>query len=299
MIELASNFLCGAYCPLVVPFKDGEIDFDLYAKLAERQIAEGSHGLLVNATSGEPTTLTLEERAKVVEIAVDVSSGRAPVVAGTASQSHAETATLIERFNNIGADAILVVTPYYCMPPQRGMVEYYADLGQRTDRPLLTYHIPGRAGVSLTVDTLEAIVERVPHFVGMKNTDTDLGLVTGVLERLGPKFRIFAGLEQPSLPMMAVGAQGTMLALSNVVPRKVADLYEASAKGDMAGAQKLNIELHEIGSALFFDSGPIPAKYMMKRLGLLPQNEHRLPMVPATPELEQRLDKVLQRAGLV
>jgi len=140
------DLLRGAYCPLIVPFSGGKIDFDTYGKLIERQIAEGTHGLLVNATSGEPTMLTVEERGQLVEFAIKVSNGRLPVCAGTASESFEATAALIDRLDKAGADSILVVTPFYSVPPQRGAVAYFGKLGIRTERPFLIYHIPGRTG---------------------------------------------------------------------------------------------------------------------------------------------------------
>jgi 4-hydroxy-tetrahydrodipicolinate synthase len=130
-----SDFLRGAYCPLIVPFRDGKIDFDTYGRLIERQIAEGTHGLLVNATSGEPTVLSVEERGQLVEFAVKTANGRRPVCAGTASESLEATAALIDRFDKAGADAVLVVTPYYSVPPQRGAAAYFARLGERKSRP--------------------------------------------------------------------------------------------------------------------------------------------------------------------
>src|SRR6516165_2729065 len=226
-----SKFDClqGAYCPLIVPFRDGKIDFETYGKLIERQIVEGSHGLLVNATSGEPTTLTVEERGQLVEFANKTANGRCPVCAGTACESFEATATLIDRFDKAGADSILVVTPFYAAPPQRGAVSYFGKLGSRTERPFLIYHIPGRTGFALTIDTLEAIKEEVPHFAGLKNTDTDVGFVTGALRRLGSDCRIFAGLELPTVPMLSVGSCGMMITASNVAPRLVAQLYEILA----------------------------------------------------------------------
>ena len=176
-----NNALRGAYCPLVVPFHNGKIDYDTYGKLIERQIAEGTHGLLVNATSGEPTTLTLEERGQLVEFVIKTSAGRRPVCAGTASESFEENAALVDRFEKAGADSILVVTPYYASPPQRGVVSYFASLGARTKKTFLIYHIPARAGFTLKVDTLATIKDKVPNFCGLKNTDTDVGLVTGAL----------------------------------------------------------------------------------------------------------------------
>jgi 4-hydroxy-tetrahydrodipicolinate synthase len=292
------DFLRGAYCPLVVPFCDGKIDFDAYGALIERQIAEGSHGLLVNATSGEPTMLSVAERGDLVEFAIKTANGRRPVCAGTASESFEATAALIDRFDKAGADSILVVTPFYSAPPQRGAVSYFASLGVRTKRPFLIYHIPARAGFTLAVDTLAAIKDEVPHFAGLKNTDTDVGFVTGALARLGRDFRIFAGLELPALPMLGIGGCGMMITASNVAPRLVSQLYETFAKGDVDGAIALNLKLYPLFRGIALESSPIPVKYMLKRLGVLQSNEHRSPLVPASAEVAGQLDKILADMGL-
>jgi 4-hydroxy-tetrahydrodipicolinate synthase len=294
-----SDFLRGAYCPLIVPFHDGKIDFDTYGRLIERQIAEGTHGLLVNATSGEPTVLSVEERGQLVEFAVKTANGRRPVCAGTASESLEATAALIDRFDKAGADAVLVVTPYYSAPPQRGAAAYLAKLGERTRRPFLIYHIPARAGFALAVDTLAAIKDAVPHFAGLKNTDTDVGFVTGALARLGRDFRIFAGLELPTLPMLGIGGCGMMITASNVAPRQVAQLYDTFANGDTDGAIALNLKLYPLFRGVALETSPIPVKYMLKRLGVIENNEHRSPLVPASPEVERQLDKVLAEIGLI
>jgi len=299
MITLDPRFLIGSYPPIVTPFRDGRVDFAAYAKLIEFQIDNGTHGIVVNGTTSEPSTLTVEERNQLVKLAVEVTKRRVPVVAATGSQSHAETVTLTEFATQAGADALLIVTPYYIRPPQRGLVEYYVDLGQRTDLPLMIYHIPGRTAVSVELATLEQIAERVPHFVGIKHAVNDLGFVTHMLARFGPEFRVFVGLEEFTFPMMAVGAQGTMNAVANLVPDKIATLCNVTLAGNLEAARTLHYELFELNQAVFFDTNPIPMKYMMKRLGILQRNEHRLPMVPATPELEKRLDGVLRRTGLI
>jgi len=291
--------LKGSFVPLVVPFDEGAVDFEAYANLCECQIAKGSDGLLVNATSGEPTTLTLEERARLVEVARDTAAGRVPVVAGTASQSHAETVTLIERYQSLDVDAVLVVTPYYCSPPQRALIAYFADVTSRTDKPVLIYHIPGRAAVRLTADTLVAIKDRAENLVGLKNTDADMAMVTDVLRRLGDDFRIFSGAEAVTLPMLALGAVGAMLSASNIVPDKVARLCALHAEGDSEGARALNETLSELFDAISFEPAPIPTKYMTRRVGAIPTNEHRLPLMAASEELEARLDEVLRRVGLI
>jgi len=296
---LDPKFLKGSYPPLITPFRGNRVDYESYEPLVERQIDAGTHGILVNGTTAEPSTLMVAERNQLVDVAVRVAAGRVPVCAATGSQSHAETLALCEHAQRAGADALLVVTPYYIRPPQRGLVEYYAALSQRIDLPWLIYHIPGRTAVDVKLDTLEAIAERAQNLVGMKHASTDLGYVTEALRRLGPEFRILVGLEELSLPMMAVGACGMMNAVGNVDPARVAALYEAVAAQKLEEARRLHEALWELNQSVFFDTNPIPVKYMLRRMGAIPANEHRLPMVPAAPELEERLDGVLRRAGLL
>lgn len=290
--------LRGSIPPLVTPFKAGRVDYDRYAELVEFQIKEGSHGILVNGTTAEPSTLTTDERNRLVTLAIRTSAGRVPIVAATGSQSLAESRVLTEHAIDAGADALLIVTPYYIRPPQRGLAAYYLELAAAHDVPWMIYHIPGRTAVSVTLDTMTAIKDRCPHFVGIKQAVNDLGFVSECLQAFGPDFRVFVGLEELSFPMMAVGACGLMNAVGNLRPGVLARLCEAVFAGNLAEGRRLHEQLLEINKAVFYDTNPIPMKYMMKRLGLLSDNEHRLPMVSATPELAAKLDVVLARAGL-
>lgn len=300
MTPLKPDFLKGSYPPVITPFlENGEVDYTGYQRLIDWQIREGSHGIVVNGTSSEPSVLTVEERQTLLEVAMEAARGRVPVVAATGSQSHAETVALTDHATKKGADALLIVTPYYIRPPQRGLVAYYVDLGRRTDLPILLYHIPGRAAVTVTLETLERIAETTPHFVGIKHAALELALVTEALDRFGPEFRIFVGLEELSFPMMAIGACGMVNAVSNVAPREIVQLYDAVASGNLAEGRRLHFALFELNKAVFFDTNPIAIKYMAKRLGILAGNHHRLPMMPATPDVEKRLDAVLRSAGLL
>jgi 4-hydroxy-tetrahydrodipicolinate synthase len=291
-------FLKGAFTPLIVPFQGGSVDYGRYANLIEWQIEQGTHGLLVNATSGEPTTLTLDEKARLIEVAVKTSAGRKPVAAGIPAESHAEAVTLLARAEQAGADAVVSVTPYYVRPPQRGLIAFFTDIAERTKLPLLIYHIPGRAAVSVTAETFEAIAERCPNFVGLKNTDDNLALVSRLMNRLGSDFRIFGGLESTAFAMSALGGCGTMITTSNVAPKQIARLNELCMAGNLQEARTLAIEIDELMTAPFLDTGPIPIKCMMKLMGLLPVNEHRLPMMPATAELENQLKALVRRYDL-
>ncbi len=289
----------GSIPPVITPFRGNEVDYDAYAVLIERQVIQGSHGVLVNGTTAEPSTLTLEERNRLVDIAIEVVKKRVPVVAATGSQSLADTLVLTEYASKAGADALLVVTPYYIRPPQRGLVAYYNEVCSRTDLPVMIYHIPGRTAISVTLETVASIRDKSPNMIGIKHAVNDLGFCSDLLKEFGDNFRIFVGLEELSFPMMAVGACGLMNAVSNLMPGPVAQMCERVFENDLAGAKKIHYDLFELNKSVFFDTNPIAIKYMMKRMGIIPDNSHRLPMVPATPELEKRLDKVLSDAGLI
>jgi 4-hydroxy-tetrahydrodipicolinate synthase len=299
MIKLEHNFLRGSYPPVITPFRDGKIDYDKFASLLERQVSKGSHGVLITGTTAEPSSLTIDERDQLIRLAAQTVNKRIPVVAATGSQSYEETLDLTRRAEKAGVDALLIVTPYYIKPPQAGLVEYYAALGKQTGLPVMIYHIPGRAAVSVTSSTVARIAERAPNLVGIKHAVNDLELVTELLAKLGADFRIFCGLEALSLPMMAIGGTGTMNAVGNIDPERVAAMCEAVARGDLVEARKLHFELFELNQLIFLDTNPIPLKYMMMRLGLLETPEVRLPLVPLDAERGLILDGALRRAGLL
>ncbi|HYR84619.1 MAG TPA: 4-hydroxy-tetrahydrodipicolinate synthase [Terriglobia bacterium] len=300
MITLKENFLRGSYPPLITPFRDGRVDLSAFGELVDRQAREGSHGVVVAGTTGEPSSLTLQERKDLLQTALQAAAGRLPVVAATGSQSYVETAELTCHAEQAGADAVLVVTPYYIKPPQQGLVDYFVGIGRLTSLPLLIYNIPGRAAVSITAPAVAKIADQLPHLVGMKHAATDLEIITELLNRLGNEFRVFCGLEALSLPMLAIGAAGVMNAAGNLAPGRVAELCNAMGMSDLDRARRLHVELFELNRAIFLDTNPIPLKYMMSRLGLLGRNEVRLPLVPITDQERKRiLDEVLEQAGLL
>ncbi len=298
-MKLEPLFLRGSYTPLVTPFRNGTVDLGKFSALVEHQIREGSHGILVCGTTAEATSLSIAERGELFATAVKTAAGRIPVVAGAGSGSYQESLELIRLAEKAGADALLVVTPYYIKPPQAGLVEYFVRIGKRTALPLLIYHIPGRAAVSVTAATVARIAEEIPNFVGIKHAVHELDLVSELLLRLGPEFRIFCGLESLSLPMLAVGAAGVMNAVGNLAPARVAALCNHATNGRWEEARKLHFELFELNQAIFLDTNPIPLKYMMARLGLLETPEVRLPLVTLDKERQNALDLVLRRAGLL
>jgi len=289
----------GSIPPVITPIKDGKVDYLTYARLIEYQIDNGSHGILVNGTTAEPSTLSVEERNKLIDVAMETTSGKLPIVAGTGSQSFVETEMLTDHAINAGVDALLIVTPYYIKPPQRGLIDYYLNITKKTEMPWMIYHIPGRTAVSVTLDSMKELQEKSPSFIGMKHAVNDLGFVTECFSALGNDFKVFVGLEELSFPMMSIGACGLMNAVGNLRPKILSEMCEAIWINDMQKGRELHQTLLEINQAVFYDTNPIPIKYMMKKLNIMPNNEHRLPMTPATPELEKRLDEVLSRSGLL
>ena len=293
------NKIRGSIPPIITPFVNGEVDYKTYASLIEHQIKNGSHGILVNGTTAEPSTLTLDERNKLINIAVEVANGKIPVIAGTGSQSIIETKILTNHAVKAGVDSLLIVTPYYIKPPQRGLIEYYLELTKKIDMPWLIYHIPGRTAVNVTLETMKILRDKSANFVGMKHAVNDLGFVTECLSAFGPDFKIFVGLEELSFPMLSIGACGLMNAVGNLRPNILSEMCEALWNKDHERGLALHHQLLEINQAVFYDTNPIPIKYMMKKLGIMKNNEHRLPMMSATVELEKRLDIVLRNSGLL
>ncbi|MDP9050619.1 MAG: 4-hydroxy-tetrahydrodipicolinate synthase [Acidobacteriota bacterium] len=299
MMPLEKTVLRGSFPPLVTPFRNGKVDFNKFAELAELQVQQGSHGIVVAGTTGEPSSLSVDERSELLKVALSVIAGRIQVVAATGSQSYAETLQLTTHAEKAGADAVLVVTPYYIKPSQKGLVEYFVTLGRQVALPTMIYHIPGRAAVSIKAQTVIKIAEQIPHLVGLKHADQNLELLTELLMALGSEFRIFCGVEALSFPMLVLGGSGLMNAVGNIAPARVAALYAAVQQGDFELARQIHTELFEINQSVFIDTNPIPLKYMMSRLGLLDAPELRLPLVSLDPASAKILDAVLTRAGML
>ena len=299
MVSLENNFLRGSFPPLITPFRGGKVDYDQYAKLVERQVSAGSQGIVVAGTTGEPSSLSIEERTELLKVAVSVAARRIQVVAATGSQSFSETLTLTENAERAGADALLIVTPYYSKPSQRGLTEYFTAVSQRTGLPWMIYHIPGRAAVSIKSTTVIEIASRAPNLVGLKHADQNLELLTELIMALGPQFRIFCGVEALSFPMLILGGSGLMNAAGNLAPEIVAALYDAVQRKDFDQALQIHTRIFELNQSIFLDTNPVPLKYMMSRLGILDSPELRLPLASIDNANKKVLDSVLARAGLL
>lgn len=283
----------GSYTPVVTPFRDGDVDYAAFEAIVERQVGAGTHGIVVTGTTGEPTSLTLAEREELYRRAVDVAGRRIPVVAATGCPDQASTLRLTRAAEQAGADAVLVVSPAFVRPSERGLIEHFVTVGRATSLPLMIYNIPGRAAVSVNLEVVMRVAEALPTLVGLKHASPDLDFVTELLLNLGDDFRVFCGLESYTYPMLGLGAAGVMSAVGNVLPEAVAALCDAVHAGDQHAALALHRRLFEVNRAVFFATNPVALKYMLEVSGL-GSAEVRPPLAPADDTTHQRIRAVLE-----
>jgi 4-hydroxy-tetrahydrodipicolinate synthase len=290
--------LRGSLVPLVTPFSRGAVDDRALQRLIEFQIESGSHGVGVTGTTGEPNALTPEEREHVIELAVTTANGRVPVLAGTGSDNHAQALRFTRFARRVGADAALVLVPYFTRPSQEGVHRFLRSVADEVkDLPIIIYNIPGRAGVSATPKTIARIARECPNVIGVKQANTNFDDVSDVLHHAGRSFNVYSGIEKLCFPMLALGGAGHVSATGNVLPREVARLFDLTEAGKWKEALDLHYELLEMNEALFIETNPVPVKTALARMGLI-QREWRLPLCEMDPANERRLIEVLDRYGL-
>jgi 4-hydroxy-tetrahydrodipicolinate synthase len=280
--------LRGSIVPLVTPFAGRRVNLPAFEAAVERQVREGSDGVVITGTTGEPTSLSTAEREELYRRAVAVAAGRILVVAATGSANHEETLSLTKAAAAAAADSVLVVCPAFVKPSQDGLIEHFASVAAVTDLPLLIYNIPGRSGVGVTAETVERIVERAPNVAGLKHASNDLDLVTELLLRLGGDFRLFCGLESYSYPFLALGGAGLMSAVGNLFPAQVARLCALVRRGEHNAALQLHRDLFGISQAIFFDTNPVPLKAMLAAHGLCSE-EVRPPLAQLSEQTRGRV----------
>ena len=282
---------------MATPFrKDGSLDTDGAAKLARHLVDHGSDGLVVAGTTGEAPTLTHEEKRDLWTAVAEAIKGKAPLIAGTGTYSTAESIELTETAADAGADAILVVTPYYSKPPQSGLAAHFKAIAAATSLPIVLYDIPARTARKIEHATLLELAE-VPNIVGVKDAAADLA-GTAKLAAEAPGFKIWSGDDALTLSMLAVGAVGVVSVASHLVGHRLAEMLAAHDKGDVEGAAQINRELVPIFEALFITSNPIPLKAALEMVGL-PAGPVRLPLVDATKAERDRVSSALAGLGLI
>ena len=286
----------GSFPALVTPFKDGEVDLGTLEKLVDWHVAEGSHGLVPVGTTGESPTLSHAEHETVVETVVRAAGGRIPVIAGAGSNSTAEAIRFMQHAEKVGADAALVVTPYYNKPTQRGLIEHFTALHECCGLPIVIYNIPGRSAIDMAVDTM-AELARLPRIVGVKDATADLARVSQQRMACGPEFCQISGEDPTAHGFNAQGGVGVISVTANAAPKLVAEVQNATLSGDYAKALELQDRLMPLHRAIFTEPGVAGAKYAMSRLGLCSEDV-RPPLTTLAPETRKLVDEALAFAGL-
>ncbi len=287
----------GSFTALVTPFKNGSVDEKVFRDFVEWQIAEGTNGLVPVGTTGESPTLSHDEHKEVVEWCVDQAHGRVPVVAGAGSNSTKEAVDLAQHAEQAGADAVLVVTPYYNKPTQDGLYAHYKAINDAIGIPILIYNIPGRSVIDMSVDTMKRLYE-LKNIAGVKDATANMTRVSVQRAAMGEDFNQMSGEDITALGFMAHGGHGCISVTSNVAPRLCSEFQAACLKGDFAAALKLQDKLTPLHINLFVETSPAPIKYALSLIGKC-SNTLRLPMVPATENAQAAVRQAMVHAGLI
>jgi 4-hydroxy-tetrahydrodipicolinate synthase len=287
----------GVLPALVTPFRDGEVDEDAFVRLVERQIAGGVHGLVPVGTTGETATLSHDEHRRVVELCVKTAAGRLPVVAGCGSNATDEAIELTRHAKTVGADAALVVTPYYNRPSQEGLYAHFAAINEAVQLPVLVYNVPGRTSVDIS-DEILARLSKLPNVVGVKDATGDL--VRASRQRLlcGEGWTMLSGDDPTALGYMAHGGHGCISVTANVAPEQVSAFFNDALAGQWKGALYGQDRLIRLHKALFTDASPSPTKFALAHLGLCAEDV-RLPIVPASEASRKEVLAAMRDAGVI
>ncbi|MEQ9261134.1 MAG: 4-hydroxy-tetrahydrodipicolinate synthase [Roseovarius sp.] len=287
----------GSFPALVTPFKDGALDIETLKKLVEWHISEGSHGLVPVGTTGESPTLTHEEHEMVVSEVVKAAAGRIPVIAGAGSNNTVESIRFMQHAEEVGADAALVVTPYYNKPTQAGLIAHFTALHECCNLPIFIYNIPGRSVVDMTPETMGELA-KLPRIIGVKDATGDLARVSDQRITCGKDFIQISGEDATAHGFNAQGGVGVISVTANVAPRLVSEVQKATLSGDYATALELQDRLMPLHKAIFTEPGLVGVKYAMSRLGLCSE-EVRSPLTPLTSATRVLVDDGLRHAGLM
>jgi 4-hydroxy-tetrahydrodipicolinate synthase len=289
--------LKGSLVALITPFRDHAVDEKAFQRFVDWQISQGTHGLVPCGTTGESPTLSHAEHKRVVELCIEVAKGRVPVVAGAGSNSTEEAIDLARHAKKAGADALLVVTPYYNKPTQEGLYQHYKAINDAVDLPIIIYNIPGRCVVDMSVATM-ARLAKLPNIAGVKDATNDLARPLRTRAAIGPDFAMLSGEDATAVAFLAQGGDGCISVTANVAPRACADMHEAWQKGDAAAAMAINTRLAPLHDALFVETSPAPVKYACSLLSH-GTADVRLPLVPASPQAQETVRAAMRTAGVL
>ena len=289
--------LRGSIVPIITPFKGGQVDHAAFAGLIDWQIENGAHGISVSGTTGEPSSLSRAERMRLYEVAREAIAGRVPFVPGTGSVNHEETLALSKHAEQTGADALLLIAPYYCRPSQQGLFEHFKAVAQAVGIPVILYNIPGRTAVNIEVETVARLREACPNIVGVKESNKDFEHINRLLHRMGPEFLVYSGIELLCYPLLAIGGAGYISATANLMPKQINSLYDLCAAGKWEEARKLHFDMLPLNDAIFYEINPVPVKTALAWMGKI-TFEVRLPLTAMSEANQQKLRGVMKMYGL-
>lgn len=294
---MAASRFRGSFTALVTPFRDGKVDEAAFAGLVEWQIGEGTHGLVPVGTTGESPTVSHEEHKRLVSLCVETARGRVPVIAGAGSNATAEAVDFARHAEQAGADAVLVVTPYYNKPTQEGLYQHFKAVAQASALPLFIYNIPSRSVVDMSLDTMRRLSE-IRTVVGVKDSTANLARTSLQRQHLGPDFIQFSGEDATALGFNAHGGAGCISVTANIAPRLCSAFQTACLAGDYGAALAIQDRLMPLHTAIFLETNPSPAKYGLSVLGRI-GDEVRLPMVPVGEATRVAMRQAMVHAGLI
>lgn len=286
----------GAATALITPFKNGVIDYDAYGKILEAQIEGGISALVVAGTTGESSTLTDEEHREIIRYAVEKAAGRVPIIAGTGSNDTSYAIELSKFACSVGADALLLVTPYYNKATQNGLYEHFKAIAESCDKPCILYNVPSRTGCNILPDTAARLAD-MDNIVAIKEASGDISQIAELAAKCGDTLDIYSGNDNQILPIMSLGGKGVISVLSNVLPAETSEICSRFLSGDIDGALKLQLKYLPFINALFSEVNPIPAKAAMAKLGWC-ENTLRLPLTPMSETKAEHMYKIMEELGL-
>jgi len=287
----------GSIVAIVTPFRDGKIDEKAFRDLIEFQINNGTDGIVPCGTTGESATLSHEEHEKIIGLTIEAVNGRVPVIAGTGSNNTAEAARLTKHAKKAGANAALLITPYYNKPTQEGLYQHYRKVAEEVDIPIILYNVPGRTGVNMLPETVARLAE-IKNIVGIKEATGDLKQISEVISICPKDFLLLSGDDFTVYPTLAIGGHGVISVVANVAPKDMADLCDAYFAGDMKRANELHYRLLPLSGAMFYETNPIPVKTALSLMGKV-SSEMRLPLCSLSEGNLNKLKKVMKDYGLI
>ena len=294
---MKTSIFTGAATALITPFRNREVDYEAFAHLIDEQLKAGIDALVICGTTGEASTLTDDEQISVIEFAVKRVAGRVPVIAGAGSNDTEHAIRLCQRSCEVGADALLIVTPYYNKTSQRGLIHMYTRIADNVTKPIILYNVPSRTGVNIEPATYAALADH-PNITAIKEANGNISKIVETVALVGDKLDLYSGNDDQIVPIMACGGKGVISVLSNLLPKKTSEMCHAFLRGDVAGSMAAQTKYLDLVNALFCECNPIPVKAAMSAMGYC-EDFLRLPLTPMEDAHREVLYSLMRAEGLI